>query len=109
MLASGWHNGGPPTDAAGYGLKFTKEDRDGYFDPSWRSVLIDCEGGETIEAALSPSFWRSCSEVRSASIGTWLLGKDTAPWPKQSPPGIAVTPIEGRLFSARILKRRQLR
>jgi hypothetical protein len=109
MLATGWHNGGTPEDAAGYGLKFSKEDRDRYFDPEWSSVLIECEGGEVVEAPLSASFWRSCSEVRSAALGSWMLQASAAPWVRQSPPSIVVTPIEGRRFSARILKRHLLR
>ncbi len=28
MHATAWHNGGPPTDTAGYGIKFSETDRD---------------------------------------------------------------------------------
>lgn len=107
MRAKGWHNGGDPRDRAGYGIKFDAKDRDRHFDRDWESIVLvfgDCQ----VEVALSPSFWRSCSEVRSAELGQWLLGSGHAPWPKGSPPSIAVNTIEGNRFSARVIQRRSL-
>ncbi|HVC70055.1 MAG TPA: hypothetical protein VNC61_07285 [Acidimicrobiales bacterium] len=108
MYATAWHNGGPPEDPAGYGLRLTKADRDRYFDSSWEEVVLEMDGAPAASIPLSPSFWRSCSELRSATIGNWLLSTDAAPWAQGRPPGIAVTPIEGNQFSARLLQRRAL-
>jgi hypothetical protein len=106
MFATGSHNGTTPQEATGYGLKFSKEDRDRYFNPEWESMVLEFDGGGTAEIPLAPSFWKSSLEVRSPAIGEWLLKSEAAPWAKQTPPGIVVTPIEGSRFSARLLKRR---
>jgi len=105
MRAVGWHNGGPPTEPSGYGLKVTPAERDRAFDKTWDEVVVDLDGGEEMRVALTPSFWRRCSELRSAEIGRWLLGQGAAPWPKSSPPGIALRQVEGNRFTARVLKR----
>ena len=108
VLATGWHNGQSPTDPGGYGIKFTAADRDHYFDPDWDEVEFALDT-ETVIVPLSPSFWRSCSEVRSAAIGRWLLEQGSAPWSSGTPPGIAVEKLDGNRFTARVLRRRQLR
>ena len=106
--ATGWHNGGPPHDPAGYGLKFVGRDRDRYFDESWSNVILELEGAEAVSIQLSRSFWRSCTELRSADVGRWLLSQGAAPWLKGSPPGIVVTPDSDNRFKARVLRRRTL-
>ena len=108
MHATGWHNGGPPLEPAGYGLKFVARDRDKYFQGDWTEVVLDLDGSDEISIELSPSFWRSCTELRSAEVGKWLLSQEAAPWPKGSPPGVVVTPESGNRFTARVLRRRQL-
>lgn len=105
MRATAWHNGGHPTEAAGYGIKFTEQDRDRYFRPEWKEVVLELDDS-LARVALSNSFWRSCSELRSAEIGRWLLASKAAPWPRGTPPGIVVHPVEGNRFSARLLTRR---
>lgn len=108
MYATAWHNGGAPRDPAGYGLKLVDRDRDRYFDSEWKEIILELEGTEPVTLPLSPSFWRSCTELRSEAIGAWLLAADVAPWVRLSPPGVVVTEIEGNRFSARILKRKPL-
>jgi hypothetical protein len=108
MYATAWHNGGPPREPAGYGLKFAKVDRDRYFTADWESIVLELEGAEPTTVPLSAAFWRSCSELRSAAVGEWLLQADAAPWARGSPPGIVVAEVEGNRFSARILKRKAL-
>jgi hypothetical protein len=108
MYATGWHNGSEPGDPAGYGLKISAADRDRYFDRTWTSVMVDLGTNSTIEVPLSPSFWRSCTELRSADIGKWLLETNAAPWIRSSPPGIVLTPSEENRFTARLLVRRTL-
>ena len=108
MYATAWHNGGPPREPAGYGLKFIDRDRDVAFDREWTEIVLECEGAEAVTLPLSASFWRSCTELRSAAIGSWLIEAEVAPWMKGSPPGVVVTAIEGNRFSARILKRKAL-
>jgi hypothetical protein len=104
VLATGWHNGGPIAAPAGYGLAISKADRDRYFHPDWREVVLDLGAFEVI-IPLSASFWRDCPELRSADIGAWLLEAGAAPWPRRSPPGVVVHHAEGIRFTARLLAR----
>jgi hypothetical protein len=109
VRAVGWRGGSADERSpAGYGIKFTPADRDRYFDPEWRSVVLELTDGPTIEVPLTPSFWRSCSELRSADLGRWLLASGRAPCPKDAPPEIAANPIGDNRFSARILEHRSL-
>jgi hypothetical protein len=109
VRAVGWRGGSADERSpAGYGIKFTPADRDRHFDPEWTSVDLELADGPTIEVPLTDSFWRSCSELRSADLGRWLLAAGRAPWPKHAPPRIAVDPIADNRFSARILEHRSL-
>lgn len=103
MRATAWHNGGPTDTAGGYGIKFTPADRDRAFDRSWSDVVLDLDGAGSVRVELTPSFWRKCSELRSAKIGAWLLAQGAAPWPKSNPPGIAINRISDNRFSARVI------
>lgn len=110
MRAVGWRGGSADhRSPAGYGIKFTPADRDRHFAPEWTSVVLELADGPTIEVPLTDSFWRSCSELRSADLGRWLLTAGRAPWPKHAPPGITVKPIADNRFSARNLEQRSLR
>lgn len=110
MLATGWHGGNAasPHEPAGYGVKFTVADRDAYFDESWTHAVLDLDGAGSVSIPLSPSFWRSCSELRSADVGRWFLEAKVAPWPKGNPPGIVVKHIERNRFAARVHIRKTL-
>lgn len=108
VRASAWHNGGPRDEPAGYGIKLTASDRDRYFRADWEGVVVDLKGGEAALVKLTPSFWRTCSELRSAAIGRWLLDQHAAPWPASNPPGILVRHLAENRFSARVLVRRAL-
>ena len=109
MRATGWHNGVEPDLADGYGLRLTKDDRDRHFKPEWDDVVLELEGAEPATVTLMPSFWRTCTELRSAAIGQWFLDAGVAPWAKGNPPGVIVTPLEDNRFAARVLVRKVLR
>lgn len=108
MHATAWHNGGESTGPAGYGIRFDAADRDRHFAKEWDEVVLELEGGTQATVNLSPSFWRVCSELRSAEVGRWLLDRGAAPWQRGNPPTMVVTPIAGNRFSARLLKRHVL-
>jgi hypothetical protein len=109
VYATGWNNGHSPNDPAGYGLSLTKADRDRYFDSSWDQVFLEFVGDEPeATVPLSASFWRGCSELRSAAIGRWLLKAAAAPWSQGNPPGVVLTQASGNRFTARLLERRVL-
>lgn len=108
MRATAWYNGTQPSEPDGYGIKLSPRDRDKYFDRAWGSVTVEMQGATSAEVQLSPSFWRSCSELRSAEIGRWLLESGAAPWPNGSPPGIGVAHVADNHFVVHVLKRHTL-
>jgi hypothetical protein len=79
MKATGWSNGRPLSSGAGYGLRISVSDRNRFFLPDWSHVLLEVDGGGPLVVALSASFWKTCTELRSAEIGRWLLSSD---WPR---------------------------
>lgn len=108
MYATAWSNGQDEKQPSGYGLKVSVRDRDRHFEQSWTSITLELPDGRESEIPLSPSFWRSCSELRSADVGRWLLDIGLAPWSANNPPGIALDPLGGKRFRARVIKRRTL-
>lgn len=101
MRAVGWSNGQPLPTGAGYGVRLSGHDRDEHFDPGWHEVIVDLDHGEVARVSLSKSFWRSCSELRSAAIGRWLLQQRLAPWPRGEPPAMMLHHIVGNRFELR--------
>jgi len=94
-----WNNGSPDNrTGAGYGVRIAHRDRDRYFQRRWPYVTIELEDDDTVDVNLSDSFWRSCSELRSAKIGEWMLEHGLAPWPKGNPPKLRLEPVGDRKF-----------
>lgn len=98
MRATAWNNGQHHASGAGYGLKLTADDRDRYFNMEWTSIELEVPGQGTPTVTLSESFWRRCSELRSAAIGRWLREIGSAPWPKGQPPALIVESRGGDVF-----------
>lgn len=108
IRATGWFGGS--TRSPVYGLRIAAADRDRMFDPAWESVMLILPGGdgaggggEAVEAPLTPSFWRRCTEIRSAGIGRWLLAEGLAPWPHRQPPEFTLEPAGEARFRVRRL------
>jgi len=101
MRATAWSNGSPISSGAGYGLKISREDRDHFFDRSWKEILLQLPGQDPVAVPVSGSFWRSCTELRSASIGRWLILNDLAPWTRGEPPVLSLLRTGDHLFSLR--------
>jgi len=99
MIVTAWSNGSPNyTTGGGYGIRLSRRERDAHFRPEWPSVVVELEGARTITVNLAPSFWRRCTELKSAAIGKWLLDHELAPWPKGSPPKLKLEPRGDRRF-----------
>jgi hypothetical protein len=101
MRATGWSNGRPLSSGAGYGLRISVSDRDRFFHSDWDHVLLEVDGSRQVVVRLSASFWRTCSELRSAEIGRWLLGQRLAPWPRGAPPSVEIDHIGENRFRLR--------
>ncbi|MCK4416801.1 MAG: hypothetical protein KAV99_01370 [Candidatus Latescibacteria bacterium] len=99
MIVVGCNNGSPnDRTGAGYGIRVTREHRDRYFERGWPSVTIELDKENMVKVDLSDSFWRGCTELRSARIGKWMLDRGLASWPKGIPPGLKLEPIGNRQF-----------
>lgn len=103
MIATGWSNGSPKGTGAGYGLRIRRQDRDSYFDREWPFVTVGLPEGEWVTIPLSDSFWRKCTELRSAQVGRWMLDRGLAPWPKRNPPRFALESVCDGRFRLSIL------
>jgi hypothetical protein len=55
-----------------------------------------------VTVAISPSFWRRCTELRSAEIGRWLHGNGLAPWPPGRPPNVIMEQIADNRFAVKV-------
>ena len=98
MHATAWSNGSPTPSGAGYGLKIIQVDRDRFFSRAWTEVVVELPDGTSTSIHLSESFWRRCSELRSAAVGRWLMNARLAPWPRGEPPCLTLMPIAGNRF-----------
>jgi hypothetical protein len=99
MKVTAWSNGSPARTGAGYGLRISTADRDRFFKRSWSQVVVDLPDGTSAVINLSDSFWRGCSELRSAAVGRWLLHARLAPWPRGAPPSLTLTLLEDDRFA----------
>ena len=109
MIVTAWNNGSHHPSGAGYGVKIAITDRDRFFKPEWRNVILELEEEElSISINIDKkSFWGStCRELISKDIGEWFIKNGLAPWPKGSPPKLILEPLEGNKF---IVRRRSMR
>lgn len=101
MYVTAWSNG-----SGGYGFKIAEHDRDRFFDRGHPRVVLELTGQGEIVVALSPSFWRTCRELRSAQIGRWLRINGLAPWPNGRPPKVLMEHAGDDRFTVRLLPAR---
>ena len=99
IIVSGWNNGSPNNETgSGYGIRIPKKSRDKYFERGWKYVVIEFDDGSSTTVKISPSFWRSCPELRSSKIGKWMLKNGLAPWSKGNPPILKLEIVGKRRF-----------
>ena len=95
FTASAWKGGT-------FGLKILEpaKIRERFFRSEWTVVKLHLIGVRcrTVEVNISPSFWRSCPEMRSGEIGEWFKDNGHAPWPKGQPPRFIVAARGEREF-----------
>jgi hypothetical protein len=108
MIWTGWNNGKNHRTGAGYGLVVSADDRNRYFQRTWRTVLIELPGRKNeivAEANVNKeSFWGpQCRELITKDIGQWMLSEGHAPWPSSDPPKFEVEAIGERRF--RVMKK----
>lgn len=98
MQATAWNNGAHHASGAGYGLRVRVLDRDRHFDESWAEVVLEIPGRGSVAVPVAGSFWRRCSELRSAELGRWFRELALAPWVSAKPPAFRLEPLEANRF-----------
>ena len=101
MRATAWNNGAHHASGAGYGLKVSVADRDRYFGRDWSAITLEIPGRVAVSVPVAESFWRRCSELRSAELGRWLRDEGLAPWTKGQPPVLQLEKVEDNRFRVR--------
>jgi hypothetical protein len=98
FTVTAWRNGphGPNTC---YGLRVALNDRAHFFRHAWDTVHLQLPNRPDAAAIpLSPSFWRSCPELRGEAIGAWLRHTGMAPWARHHPPRFVMRPTGNARF-----------
>lgn len=106
MIWSAWNNGSHSRSGGGFGLHVPTTDRKREFQPSWKSVRIELpssRGHQRIAVPISPSFWRTCNELRGQDIGRWLVRRGHCTWSLGAPPRFEVKKVGRRRF--RVIRR----
>ncbi len=78
-----------------------------YFREEWNSVLLyfpDSPKPATVR--ITPSFWRSCPELRSRAIRAFLRRNGLIPWPRDHPPHFELEPLGQGRFRLQWLEHR---
>lgn len=79
------------------GIRIGRKNVENHFDRSWNEVLVQLDG-QAAKVGITPTFWSSCPELRSAAIGDWLRARKIAPWRTGRPPKLELTPLGGNHF-----------
>lgn len=101
MIVKAWNNGAHNRNGSGYGLKVSIADRDEFFKPEWKTILLELPGvDQPVEINIDkPSFWNeTCRELISVEIGKWLRRNGLAPWPMGNPPFLVLEPVAENRF-----------
>ena len=102
LVLTGWRGG-----ADGWGLRVPSRYL-GIFQENQRRLaseplVVEMPGmSAPIRVRLSPSFWRSCPEVRGADIGRWMRSRGEAPWEMRRPPKYRATLTIGQEIVLRL-------
>ena len=106
FIAKTWNNGHHHASGASYGIKITLQDREKFFDRSWRTVILHLDGySRPIEVNVAKaSFWnRTCGELISQEIGLWLQRNNAETWPPRRPHRVIMTVIGEREFKVELI------
>lgn len=98
-IVSGWKNGGADAKHRTWGLRLGKKLRHEIFVGKPPMVRLRLPDGTEWDAAITPSFWRSCPEIRHRAIGAWLKTRNLNAWPRGNPPRFVLRRVGENHFS----------
>ncbi len=80
-----------------YGIRLRNDDRHVMVDRDQSLVVVRLKGRRgKLKVRVTPSYWRTCPELRHHEIGRWLKDLGLAPWPKGHPPRLLVSRRGGK-------------
>lgn len=91
------------------GLRVDAESRQRVFlplKPTLQRVRVELPGHPARPLCdVSPTFWITCPEFRSAEIGRWMTRRGDKPWPSGNPPKYKAELVasDGRTATIRVL------
>lgn len=98
MKVSGWKNGSfVPRRKIGLGVNVGRDNATTFFDRRWTHVLVQLDR-KVVTVKLSGTFWTTCPELRSSSIGDWMREKGLVPWKVGNPPRMSLICERGNRF-----------
>lgn len=106
MIVKAWNNGSHHSDGNGFGIKISIQDRDLYFDPSWKTITVELEDRNVpVEVNIDKaSFWNTtCRELINKEIGKWLIDHHLDQWQYRQPPELELIKIGERKFLLKVL------
>ena len=101
MRVTAWKNGRFANPSSTYGIRIGAGNRDQYFRPEWKFIIIEIEDDSVVEPPLTDGFWRTCPEVRHPAFRDWFTSKRLIPWPAGHPPIFELKLVRERRFRLR--------
>lgn len=77
-----------------------------------RGIEVELPGlGVRTCCRITPTFWTSCPELRSADIGRWMARRSEKPWPRGNPPRYEaeLVAIDGGTARIRVVEQGEVR
>lgn len=98
MTFTAWTNG-----EKGFGFKVSVEDRDKYFSKENKVITIQLPENNTFINIHcntdKKTFWnKTCKELISKEIGTWLQKSNYYPWEKGKPPRFSAEKMNNNTY-----------
>lgn len=97
MFVKTWSNRNVLKSGTGYGIRIGRANALKFFNQEWTEAILEVEDKQVI-ISLNPTFWTTCSELRSKYIGQFLIKKGLDTWDKGSPNRLILLPLEENYF-----------
>jgi hypothetical protein len=83
---------------ATFGIRIGIENRQQYFRPEWKSIILEISENSVIEPYLTPGFWRKSPDIRHPAFRKWFAEQGLIPWHDGAPPDFELVPISENRF-----------
>jgi hypothetical protein len=73
---------------ATFGIRIGIENRQQYFRPEWKSIILEISENSVIEPYLTPGFWRQSPDIRHPAFRRWFTTQGLMPGRDGAPPDL---------------------